>query len=575
VQPLLRRVPRSCATMERFAERTGRATASSTTRPPRGRARVVIMGSGAETAQETVDWLVARGEKVGVVKVRLYRPFDVEDFSRRCPRRCARIAVLDRTKEPGAVGEPLYLDVVAALARPATRAAGLRRCPASSAAATASRRRSSRPRWCGGLRRAREAAPKPLHRRHRRRRHAPLAAHDASFDIEPDDVVRAVFFGLGADGTVGANKNSIKIIGEETDALRPGLLRLRLEEVRRDHRLAPALRPAADPVDVPHRARELRRLPPVRLPRALRRARGAAEGATFLLNAPYAPADEVWDALPREMQQPSSTRSSASRDRRVQGRQGGRHGRPHQHRDADVLLRALRRAAARRGDREYIKGAIEKTYGKKGEEVVEKNFAAVDDARAPARGAGPRAVTADRTRRAAHRVAAARPTSCSEVTADDARGQGRPAPGQRLPRRRHLADRHHEVGEAQHRRRDPGLGSGDLHPVQQVRARLPARGDPRQGLRARGCSRARRSPSSHRLQGRRVRRATRTRSRSPPRTAPAAASASRSARRRTSEPAPQGLDMAPQAPLRERRARELRLLPRAARPDRARRSRST
>ncbi len=134
-----------------------------------------------------------------------------------------------------------------------------------------------------------------------------------------------------------------------------------------------------------------------------------------------------------------------------------------------------------------IKKAIEKTYGKQGRGGRRsKNFAAVDaDARAPARGRRcPAAVTATHGA-AADRLATRRPTSCKRVTARDDRRQGRPAAGQRLPGRRHLADRHGAVGEAQHRPRDPGLGPGDLHPVQQVRAGLPARRDPRQGLRRR------------------------------------------------------------------------------------------
>ncbi len=136
--------------------------------------------------------------------------------------------------------------------------------------------------------------------------------YDPAFTTEPDDVVRAVFYGLGADGTVGANKNSVKIIGEETDLLRPGLLRLRLEEVRLDDRLAPALRAATDPLDLPDRrgptswpatsSSFLERIDVLDV---------AEPGATFLLNSPYGP-DEVWDHLPVEVQQQIVDKGSAS-----------------------------------------------------------------------------------------------------------------------------------------------------------------------------------------------------------------------------------------------------------------------
>jgi pyruvate-ferredoxin/flavodoxin oxidoreductase len=231
------------AAMDAVRARTGRATAVRLPAHPQAERVVVMMGSGAETAHETVEYLNAARRKVGVLKVRLFRPFAAR-FVAAC-RDGARIAVLDRTKEPGAVGEPLYQDVITALRGPMQG----RRWTARDAQG---HRRALRPvvqgvhagHGQGGLRRSwRPSRPKrPLH----------VGIVDdvthlslpttTRFDIEPDDVVRAVFFGLGADGTVGANKNSIKIIGEETDALRAGLLRLRLQEVRRDHRLAPALR---------------------------------------------------------------------------------------------------------------------------------------------------------------------------------------------------------------------------------------------------------------------------------------------------------------------------------------------
>ena len=335
------------------------------------------------------------------------------------------------------------------------------------------------------LRRAGEAAPAPaLHRRHRRRRHARVAARATRPSTSrPDDVCRAVFFGLGADGTVGANKNSIKIIGEETRLLRPGLLRLRLEEVRRDHDLAPALRPAADPLGVPDPQGELRRLPPVRVPRPLDVLGVRAPGAVFLLNAPLRP-DEVWDRLPREVQETIVEKRLRLFviDAYEVARDAGMGGRINTIMQtcffaiSGVLPRDEAIAADQEGDREDATASAARRRARRTSRPSTRRSQHLHEvARARARpttatppaapGAGRRA----RLRAARHR-------------AHDRR-RGRPAAGQRVPGRRHLADRHLALGEAQHRARDPGLGRGALHPVQQVRAGLPARRDPRQGLR--------------------------------------------------------------------------------------------
>ena len=215
--------------------------------------------------------------------------------------------MLDRTKEPGGIGEPLYLDVVAAL----SEAAADGRLPIGRDAA-----RHRRPLRAvvqgvhaghgqGRLRRA--------DRGERPKNHFTVGiiddvthtslAYDAVFSIEPDDVVRAVFYGLGADGTVGANKNSIKIIGEETDNYAQGYFVYDSKKSGLADGLAPALRPAADPLGVPDQPGQLRRLPPVRLPRAASTCSPRRRpGAIFLLNSPYGP-DEVWDRLPRAVQE--------------------------------------------------------------------------------------------------------------------------------------------------------------------------------------------------------------------------------------------------------------------------------
>ena len=177
---------------------------------------VVVMGSGAETVEEAIEYLNAHGAKLGVLKVHLYRPFPTESFLKALPKTVKTVSVLDRTKESGSLGEPLYLDVVTALSQ-----------------AFSNGKLASLPKIYGGryglsskeftpamakavFDNAVSAAPingftvgindDLTHK---------SLAYDAKFDVEPDDVVRAVFFGLGADGTVGANKNSIKIIAED------------------------------------------------------------------------------------------------------------------------------------------------------------------------------------------------------------------------------------------------------------------------------------------------------------------------------------------------------------------------
>ena len=181
---------------------------------------IVLMGSGAETVQETVEHLAARGEKVGVLKVRLYRPFSAEHFLASLPATVRTLAVLDRTKEPGSVGEPLFLDVMATV----SEAAALGR------AAFATVPRVLGGRYGLGSKEFTPAMVKGIFDemdRARPRQRFTIGIHDdvthtsldydPSFSTEDPATVRAVFYGLGADGTVGANKNSIKIIGEETD----------------------------------------------------------------------------------------------------------------------------------------------------------------------------------------------------------------------------------------------------------------------------------------------------------------------------------------------------------------------
>lgn len=343
---------------------------------------IVLMGSGAETVHETVDWLLERGERVGVLKVRLYRPFDVQRFLAALPSTTRALAVLDRTKEPGSVGEPLYLDVVAALHE--GRAEGLRRLTEEPTVIGGRYGLSSKEFSPAMVKAVFDELAKARPTRHFTvgitddvsRTSLPV---DPAFDIEPPEVLRAVFFGLGSDGTVGANKNSIKIIGEGTDRWVQGYFVY-------DSRKAGAM-------TISH----LRMSPrPIRSASLIRQAgflachqfdfldrydvlEYAAPGGIFLLNAPAA-ADRVWDELPREAQTQileKQLRFYVIDAYRVAGDAGlGRR--------INTIMQMcffslsgilpIERALAE------IKQTIQETYGKWGADTVQKNLAAVDQA---------------------------------------------------------------------------------------------------------------------------------------------------------------------------------------------------
>ena len=275
VNPFYARVPEAVEeAMAGLAERTGRRYhVVDYAGHPEAERVVVVMGSGGETARETVAALSDRGERVGVVQVRLYRPFPAQALVEALPSSVRSIAVLDRTKEPGSVGEPLFLDTVAAVTE-----------------AFADGELEVMPRIVGGRYglSSKEFTPGMVAgvfdelKAERPRRRFTIGInddvsgtsldYDATLDIEPPDTARAIFFGLGSDGTVGANKNTIKILGRGGTAC-AGLLRLRLEEVRLADGVAPALRASSDPGCLPRPAGGLRRLPPVRPSRPCRRAR--------------------------------------------------------------------------------------------------------------------------------------------------------------------------------------------------------------------------------------------------------------------------------------------------------------
>ena len=335
---------------------------------------IIAMGSGAETVQETVEALNEQGDKVGLLKVRLFHPFSVADFAAALPASAKKLAVLDRTKEPGSVGEPLFQTVITALdelGRDARLIGG--RYGLGSKEFTPAMVKSV-------FDELKKAQPK--------RRftvgivddltHTHLEL-DPSFSTERDDVTRALFYGLGSDGTVGANHNSIRIIGEGTDNYAQGYFvydSKKSGSVTVSH-LRFGKRPihSAYLIERPnfvacHQASFLERYDML--------AR-AVHGATFLLNTPT-PTEKVWDSLPRSVQQRLIDKQIKfyAIDAYKVAREAGMGGRINT--VMQTCFFAISGVMPAEQAIAAIKDAIHKTYGKRGEEVVKRNFAAVDQA---------------------------------------------------------------------------------------------------------------------------------------------------------------------------------------------------
>ena len=367
--------------MERFGELTGRhyKSAQYYGHPEADRV-IVIMGSGAETVQETVKALNGAGEKVGVLHLRLYRPLPASEIIESLPASCRSIAVLDRTKEPGALCEPLHLDVLAALSE--ARAEGRLTMEVDPVVVGGRYGLSSK-----------EFTPAMVKGvfdnllSERPKNHFTIGinddvtglslSYDADFDIEPPTTTRAVFYGLGADGTVGANKNSIKIIGGQTpnyaqgyfvyDSKKSGAvtishLRFGPEPIRAPYLIGKAGFVAC------HQWSFLDKLPMLDC---------ASEGAVFLLNAPY-PAETVWDRLPLELQEQMIAKRIRFYciDGYSVARNAGMGGRINT--IMQTCFFAISGVLPKEEAITRIKDAIRKSYQKKGEEVVQRNFAAVD-----------------------------------------------------------------------------------------------------------------------------------------------------------------------------------------------------
>jgi pyruvate-ferredoxin/flavodoxin oxidoreductase len=366
-------------TMDKFARLTGRQyKLYEYVGAPDADRVIILMGSGAEAAHETVDYLTAQGEKVGILKIRLYRPFAVEQFLSALPSTVKKIAVLDRSKEPGSAGEPVYLDVVTAISE-----------------SWEDVQTGAAPRVVGGRYglSSKEFTPAMVKgifdelSKDRPKNHFTIGIvddvtntsldYDAGFDIEPKNVVRAVFWGLGADGTVSANKNSIKIIGEETDNFAQGYFVY--DSKKSGARTISHLRFGPNPIRstyliskanfvAVHQFGFLQRYDVLGL---------AEPGATFLLNAPFGP-DEVWDQIPANVQQQIIDKKlkfyvidayALANELQLGSRMNT---------IMQAAFFAISGVLPQDEAIDKIKYAIRKTYGKRGEAVVQKNFEAVD-----------------------------------------------------------------------------------------------------------------------------------------------------------------------------------------------------
>ncbi|MFH1739164.1 MAG: pyruvate:ferredoxin (flavodoxin) oxidoreductase [bacterium] len=343
---------------------------------------IILMGSGAEAAHEAVDFLTKQGEKVGVLKVRLYRPFSVDHFLKAIPSTVKAIGVLDRTKEPGAHGEPLYKDVVTAISEGMINGtAPFAQIPKIIGGRYGLSSKEFTPAMVKGVF---DEISKEKPKNYftvgivEDVTHSSLD-YDPSFVTEDKDVVRAMFYGLGADGTVGANKNSIKIIGEETENYAQGYF---VYDSRK-----------AGSVTVSH----LRFGPrPIHSTYLVNSANfigchqfvflekydmlgSAVEGATFLVNSPY-PKEETWDKMPRKVQEQIIQKKIKLYviDAYEVAKQTGMGQRVNT--IMQTCFFAISGVLPRDEAIAAIKNAIKKTYGAKGEDIVKMNYNAVDKA---------------------------------------------------------------------------------------------------------------------------------------------------------------------------------------------------
>ncbi|HQX09828.1 MAG TPA: pyruvate:ferredoxin (flavodoxin) oxidoreductase [Thermoflexales bacterium] len=342
---------------------------------------IVIMGSGAETVEDTANYLNARGEKVGVLKIRLFRPFSVEHFIHALPASVRGIAVLDRCKEPGSAGEPLYQDIATAITE--ARFSDHLQTAANLRTLVGGRYGLSSKEFTPAMVKAvfdelKKAQPK---------NHFTIGidddvtftslAWDPAFDIEPAETVRAMFWGLGADGTVGANKNSIKIIGEETDNYAQGYFVY--DSKKSGARTVSHLRFGPKPIHAPYLISHANFIGVHQFGFFERYdvLATAAEGAVVLINSVY-DAETVFGKLPKRAQVQILDKKLKlyvidAYKVAEEAEMGNRINTVMQ-----VCFFAISGVLPRDEAIARIKDAIRKTYAKRGESVVLKNFVAVD-----------------------------------------------------------------------------------------------------------------------------------------------------------------------------------------------------
>ncbi len=343
---------------------------------------VMLMGSGAEAAHEAVEYMNKQGEKVGLIKVRLYRPFSVEHFMKALPKTVKSIAVLDRTKEPGSDGEPLYKDVITSIAEALSRGiAPFDKMPTIVGGRYGLSSKEFTPAMVKGVfDELKNDKPK---------NHFTIGIvedvtnssldYDPTFMTEDKSVARCLFYGLGADGTVGANKNSIKIIGEGTDNFAQGYF---VYDSRKAGSVTVShLRFGPEPIHSTYLVNSASFIGCHQFVflEKYDMLKNAVEGATFLLNSPY-PTEETWDKMPRKVQQQII-------DKKIQfyvvdaykvAKDTGMGQRINT--IMQTCFFAISGVLPRDEAIASIKDAIKKTYGAKGDEIVKMNFNAVDHA---------------------------------------------------------------------------------------------------------------------------------------------------------------------------------------------------
>ncbi len=369
--------------MDKFAKLTGRKySLADYFGDPNAEKVIVIMGSGAKTVIETINFLNKKGDKLGVVQLNLYRPFPVEQFVNAIPKTTKKIAVLDRTKEPGAIGEPLYQDVINALAE----AENLNKTPFKPGALKIIGGRyglSSKEFTPAMVKAIFDELAKDQPKNHFTIginddvTHTSLN-YDKKFITESEKGVRAIFYGLGSDGTVGANKNSIKIIGEGTDFYTQGYFVY--DSKKSGSRTISHLRFGPEPIESPYLIQKASFVGCHQLQflETLDVLEFADNNATFLLNCPYKP-EETWEHLPCPIQRQILEKKINFYviDAYHVARHTGMESRINT--IMQTCFFAISGVLPKDEAIAKIKQAIEKTYKSKGEEVIKKNFAAVDE----------------------------------------------------------------------------------------------------------------------------------------------------------------------------------------------------